>query len=144
MSNEKFYTPREEKANYLTHAAGVVMALVATIILIYKATVADNRWAMLAYSIFGFGMVACMLSSTLYHFVKEPKRKAQYRHFDHASIYLLIAASYSPFTLILLREEQFWGWLFRTGLEHPVVGIAISFGQLKRNSHLKPHLRYRR
>lgn len=138
MSNEKFYTPREEKANYLTHAAGVVMALVATIILIYKATVADNRWAMLAYSIFGFGMVACMLSSTLYHFVKEPKRKAQYRHFDHASIYLLIAASYSPFTLILLREEQFWGWLlFALVWSIAVVGIAISFGQLKRNSHLK-------
>ncbi|HOI80554.1 MAG TPA: hemolysin III family protein, partial [Petrimonas sp.] len=138
MSNEKFYTAREEKANYLTHAAGVLMALVATVLLLRKAILADNRWAMLAYAIFGFGMLACMLSSTVYHFVQEPGRKVKWRHFDHASIYLLIAASYSPFTLILLREERFWGWLlFGLVWIIALVGIAVSFGELKKNSHLK-------
>ena len=138
MSNEKFYTAREEKANYLTHAAGVLMALVATVLLLRKAILADNRWAMLAYAIFGFGMLACMLSSTVYHFVQEPGRKARWRHFDHASIYLLIAASYSPFTLILLREKRFWGWLlFGLVWAIALVGIAVSFGELKKNSHLK-------
>ncbi|MEA4997529.1 MAG: hemolysin III family protein [Petrimonas sp.] len=138
MSNEKFYTSREEKANYLTHAAGVLMALVATVLLLRKAILADNRWAMLAYAIFGFGMLACMLSSTVYHFVQEPGRKVKWRHFDHASIYLLIAASYSPFTLILLREERFWGWLlFGLVWIIALVGIAVSFGELKKNSHLK-------
>ena len=138
MNNNKFYTPREEKANYLTHAAGVLMAVISTVFLLRKAILADNGWAILAYAIFGFGMLACMLSSTVYHFVQEPGRKAQLRHFDHASIYLLIAASYSPFTLVLLREESFLGWsLFGLVWIIAFIGIAVSFGELKKNNHLK-------
>lgn len=138
MNSEKFYTPREERANYLSHAAGVVLSIVATALLLRRAILADDSWAILAYAIFGFGMLACMLSSTIYHYVQEPKTKAQLRHFDHASIYLLIAASYSPFTLILLREAQFWGWLlFCLVWAIALVGITVSFGTLKKNSHLK-------
>ncbi len=138
MSSDKFYTVREERANYITHAFGVLMAFTATLLLLRKAFIADDPWALLAYSIFGVGMLACMLASTVYHFVQEPARKAQLRHFDHASIYLLIAASYSPFTLILLREAQLWGWLlFGLVWTIALVGIAVSFGKLKKNSHLK-------
>lgn len=138
MSHDKFYTPREEKANYLTHAFGVVVAIMATFLLLRKAIFAHDAWAILAYSLFGVGMLLCMLSSTVYHFVQTPARKAQLRHFDHASIYLLIAASYSPFTLILLREAQFWGWLlFGLVWIIAVVGVIVSFGKLKKNSHLK-------
>lgn len=138
MSYEKFYTLREEKANYLTHALGVLIAIFATILLVRKAIIADNGWAVAAYSIFGFGMLACMLSSTIYHFVQEPEKKAFLRHFDHASIYLLIAASYSPFTLILLRNESFWGWLlFALVWLIAVIGIGFSMGKIKKNSHLK-------
>ncbi|MDO5523025.1 MAG: hemolysin III family protein [Bacteroidia bacterium] len=138
MSNEKFYTPREERANYLSHAAGVLLAIAATVLLLRKAVIAADAWAVAAYAVFGFGMLVCMLSSTIYHYVQEPKTKAQMRHFDHASIYLLIAASYSPFTLILLREARFWGWLlFGLVWAIALVGIAVSFGTLKRNSHLK-------
>jgi Predicted membrane protein, hemolysin III homolog len=138
MANEKFYTAREERSNYITHAFGVLMSIAATILLLHKAAIAGDAWAITAYALFGLGMIACMASSTIYHFVQEPVRKAQLRHFDHASIYLLIAASYSPFTLILLREEQFWGWLlFALVWVIALAGITISFGQLKRNSHLK-------
>ncbi len=138
MSSEKFYTIREERANYLSHAAGVILAIIAIVLLLRKAILADNGWAITAYAIFGFGMLACMLSSTIYHYVQEPKTKAQLRHFDHASIYLLIAASYSPFTLILLREAQFWGWLlFGLVWIIALIGIFVSFGKIKRNSHLK-------
>lgn len=138
MNNEKFYTVREERANYLTHAFGVLMAIVGTMLLLRKAMVPADNWALLAYSLFGFGMLACMLSSTVYHFVQEPLRKARLRHFDHASIYLLIAASYSPFTLVLMREARFWGWLlFGLVWAIAVVGIAVSFGKLKKNNHLK-------
>ncbi len=138
MSNTTFYTNREEKANYITHAIGVAMAIVASYILINKAWLANDGLAIVAYSIFGVGMIACMLASTIYHFVKNPKIKSQLRHFDHASIYLLIAASYSPFTFILLRDNVLWSvivlslvWLIA------IVGITVSFKELKRNSHLK-------
>lgn len=138
MENFKFYSEREERANYLTHAFGVVMAIAGTIILVSKASAAGNNWAILAHSIFGFGMLVCMLSSTIYHYVQHPKAKQILRHFDHASIYLLIAASYSPFSLILLRKEGLWGWaLFILIWLIALIGIGFNFRPLKKNSHLK-------
>lgn len=139
MSKEKFYTDREERVNYLSHGFGLLMSIMATGILVNKAIVAEDKWALLAYSLFGLGMMACMASSTIYHFVQEPLLKQRLRHFDHAFIYILIAASYSPFTLILLREEEpVWGWLiFSLVWLIAIIGITISFKPLKRNSHLK-------
>lgn len=138
MENKKFYTDREEKANYLTHAFGVLMVVVAIVALIHRAMDADNGWAIVAYGVFGFGMLACMLSSTMYHFVQEPKLKAVLRHFDHGNIYVLIASSYSPFTLILLRKEGMWGWgLFILIWLIAFIGIGFSFRTLKANNHLK-------
>ena len=138
MENQKFYSPREEKANYLTHGFGVLMAIVGSYILISRASAAGNNWAILGHSIFGFGMLVCMLASTIYHYVQEPKTKALLRHFDHASIYVLIAASYSPFSLILLRQEVMWGWsLFIAVWVIAFVGIGFNFRPMKKNSHIK-------
>jgi hemolysin III len=138
MSIEKFYTLREERANYITHGLALLISIAATYVLLRKAIIAEDGWAIFAYALFGFGMIACMGSSTIYHYVQEPVRKAKLRHFDHASIYLLIAASYSPFTLILLREEDYWGWLlFALVWVIAIVGITISFRPLRKNSHLK-------
>ncbi|MFA6913260.1 MAG: hemolysin III family protein, partial [Proteiniphilum sp.] len=138
MTNEKFYTQREERANYLTHGFGVMMSLIATAVLLSRAMAAQDSRALLAYLLFGFGMIACMGSSTLYHYVQAPVLKSKLRHFDHAAIYLLIAASYSPFTLILLHDIPFWGWfIFVLVWLIAFTGIFISFRPLKRNSHLK-------
>ncbi|NTW23753.1 MAG: hemolysin III family protein [Lentimicrobium sp.] len=138
MQNLKIYTSREEKVNYLSHAFGVLMAVVATIVFLQRSVMADNGWAIVAFSIFGFGMLACMLSSTIYHYVQEPKRKAFLRHFDHANIYVLIASTYSPFTLVLLRNEGMWGWgLFALIWLAALIGIGYNFGTIKANSHLK-------
>ena len=139
MTKDKFYTLREEKANYLSHGLGLLIGIMATGILVNRAILNDNIWAIIAHSIFGLGIIACMGASTVYHFVQEPLKKARLRHFDHASIYILIAASYSPFTLILLRpEEPVWGWLlFSLVWIIAIIGITISFKPLKRNSNIK-------
>jgi hemolysin III len=138
MPYSKSYSKREEKANYLTHGFGVLIAVAATVVLLHKAIAAGNGWAVLAYSIYGFGMIACMLSSTIYHFVQKPKPKAVLRHFDHGTIYILISASYSPLTLILLRNEGLWGWgLFVFIWLFALTGIGLNFGELKANNHLK-------
>jgi len=138
MEDSKSYSLREEKANYLTHALGVLIAVVAIVVLMHKAIVADNGWAIVAYSIYGFGMLACMLSSTIYHYVQEPKTKAFLRHFDHGSIYILISASFSPITLILLRNEGIWGWgLFALVWFFALIGLGLNFGKLRKNSNLK-------
>ena len=138
MQHFKFYTDREEKANYLSHSFGVLMAVVGTIVLVTWASAANNKWAILAHSIFGFGMLVCMISSTIYHYVQQPRTKTILRHFDHASIYVLIAASYSPFSLILLRQEAMWGWsLFILIWVIALIGISFNFGTIKQNNHLK-------
>jgi hemolysin III len=138
MQIVKSYSSREEKANYLTHAFGVIMAIIAAIVLLCRSVTAGSVWAIVAYSIFGFGMLACMLSSTIYHYVQKPEPKAVLRHFDHANIYVLIASTYSPFTLILLRNERFWGWgLFILIWLIAFVGITFTLGTLKANNHLK-------
>lgn len=138
MNSTKSYTKREEKANYLTHAFGALIAVIATYLLVLRALNADNVWAIVAYSIFGLGMLVCMLSSTIYHYTQNPERKRVLRHFDHGSIYLLIASSYSPFTLILIREEGYWGWgLFALVWMIALVGIGFNFRTLKANNHLK-------
>src|SRR5690554_1953841 len=84
-------------------------------------------------------MILCMASSTFYHFVQHPQIKKKLRHFDHASIFLLIAASYSPFALIFLRDkETIWAWsIFALVWIIAIIGVIISFRSLKRNSHLK-------
>lgn len=138
MNLLKSYTKREEKANYLTHALGALIAAVATYLLLRKAINAQNAWAVVAFSIYGFGMLTCMLSSTFYHYVQNPPVKAVLRRLDHSSIYVLIASSVSPVTLILLRNEGFWGWgLFGMIWLFAFIGIAMSMGTLKANSHLK-------
>ena len=138
MDATKFYTKREEKANWITHLLGIMIAIVGTYLLTAKSIVHQNIWALLAFLIFGFGMFVCMLASTLYHYVQTPKPKSLLRHFDHGSIYVLIACSYSPFTLILLRNEGIWGWgLFVRVWIIALTGIGFNFGTLKANSHLK-------
>jgi len=138
MQDLKSYSKREEKANYLTHALGVLMAVAATVVLLQRAISADNGWAIVAFSVYGFGMLVCMLSSTIYHYIQEPKTKAFLRHFDHGSIYVLIAASFSPITLILLRNVGLWGWgLFALVWFIAFIGLVFNFGQLKANNNLK-------
>jgi hemolysin III len=138
MQPIKSYSKREEKANYLTHAFGVLIAVSATVVLLHRAIAADNGWAVAAYSIYGTGMFVCMLSSTIYHYVQKPEPKAVLRHFDHGNIYVLIAASYSPLTLILMRNEGFWGWgLFVLIWLFALIGIGLNFRELKANNHLK-------
>ena len=138
MENSKIYSAREEKANYLTHALGVAISVVSTIVLLQRAVAADNGWAVVAFSIYGFGMFVCMLSSTLYHYIQNPKPKAFLRHFDHGSIYVLIAASFSPVTLIMLRTVGIWGWgLFILVWIFALIGLGLNFRTMKTNSHIK-------
>ena len=138
MQTTKFYTKREEKANWISHFIGILIGMAGTIVLIIRAINHHNNYAVLAFAIFGFGMIVCMLASTIYHFVQTPATKSILRRFDHGSIYVLIACSYSPFTLILLRNEGYWGWgLFALVWLIALVGIGFNFRTLKANSHLK-------
>jgi hemolysin III len=98
---------RGERFNSITHLIGTCLAAAGLVILIVLAARAGDVWKMVSFSIYGTTLVMLYLFSTLYHSMRgEPKRVLQ--KLDHAAIYLLIAGTYTPFTLVTLRGA--WGW----------------------------------
>lgn len=98
----------EEIANSISHGLGLVLALVALPILIVSAMRVGSTHFMVGASVFGATMVLLYLASTLYHSVAHERTKNLCRLFDHSAIFLLIAGTYTPFTLGVLRGV--WGW----------------------------------
>ena len=108
-TNVQFYSPTEEKLNIWSHAFGIFLSIIALVLLIIKAVQQDNIWMMISFPIFGVSLILLYLASTLYHASKEPQKRFKLKVFDHAAIYVLIAGSYTPFTLVSLNGET--GWL---------------------------------
>ena len=108
-TNIQFYSPTEEKLNIWSHAFGIFLSIIALVLLILKAVQQDNIWMMISFPIFGVSLILLYLASTLYHASKEPQKRFKLKVFDHAAIYVLIAGSYTPFTLVSLNGET--GWL---------------------------------
>ncbi len=97
----------EEIANSVSHGVGVLAAIAVTPFLIVKA-IPLGAAAVTGASIFGVTMIILYLSSTLYHAFPHSKTKRVFRVFDHSAIFLLIAGTYTPFTLSVLAGA--WGW----------------------------------
>lgn len=97
-----------ELANALTHAVGVALALAGLAVLVTLASLHANPRRIVSYSIYGVTLVLLYAASTAYHGIQLPEAKRRLRTLDHAAIYLLIAGTYTPFTLISLRGV--WGW----------------------------------
>jgi hemolysin III len=95
----------EEIANSVSHGVGALAAMAVTPIMIVKA---EGAAAVVGVSIFGATMILLYLSSTLYHAFPQSKTKRVFNIFDHGAIFLLIAGTYTPFTLGVLRGV--WGW----------------------------------
>jgi len=112
----------EEVASLITHALGVVFSVAALVMML---VVSDGDIIRIVSSVvFGTSLILLYLSSTLYHFFTSPRWKALFQALDHACIYLLIAGSYTPITLITLRGA--WGWtLFGIVWNMALVGIFI-------------------
>jgi hemolysin III len=98
----------DEIANALTHAVGVALALVGLAVLVTLASLYGNARQIVSYSVYGVTLVLLYATSTVYHSVRLPRNKRIMRTLDHSAIYLLIAGTYTPFTLISLRGA--WGW----------------------------------
>lgn len=118
------YSHKEETANILSHAIGVILSLVAIPLLIMRATEYGNIWHMLSMSIFGGSLLLLYTASTLYHSAEDPKRRSKLKIFDHCAIYVLIAGTYTPFTIITLDSSLGW-WLFCLSWGMAVVGVTL-------------------
>jgi hemolysin III len=119
------YSLSEEIANSVTHGVGAALAVAALAVLVTYAGLFGDAWRVVGFSIYGASLVLLYLFSTLYHAFQNPKVKAVFRVLDHAAIFLLIAGSYTPLTLVTLRGA--WGWtLFGVIWAFAVVGIITT------------------
>lgn len=99
---------REEIANALTHGLGLVLAISGLTAMVILATLRGDAWHIVSCSIYGSTLVLLYGASTCYHSFQAPRLKEILRVVDHSCIYLLIAGTYTPFTLTYLRGG--WGW----------------------------------
>ena len=133
------YTKKEEIINTLSHSAGILLGIVVGIIFLVWCFKSDSDWARVGVILYLFGMLASYITSTVYHALPlRTKAKEVLRRFDHAAIYWQIAGSYSPITLIALREQGYWGWLlFSFVWLCAIAGTIISFKHLEEHSNVE-------
>ncbi len=103
--------PKEELLNTISHAIGVVFALLGFVLLLQYDNNKSN-YSVLGILLYGLGMVGLFTASTIYHAVPRGRLKERLRILDHISIYFLIAGTYSPVALILLEKTS--GWMLFT------------------------------
>jgi len=98
----------EEIANSITHGIGALLGISALVLLVVSASRYGDAWSIVSCSIYGSTLIFLYTASTLYHSFTGKRVKRIFRFFDHASIYLLIAGTYTPVLLVSLRGP--WGW----------------------------------
>ncbi len=127
---------KEELVNSITHGIGAVLAVAGTAVAIVWAALYGSAAAVVSASIYGAMLILLYTMSTLYHAFTNEKVKSIFRIFDHCSIFLLIAGTYTPFTLVTLKGA--FGWtIFGIIWGFTVLGVtlnAISIEKFKRFS----------
>jgi hemolysin III len=106
MLGTQYYSPLEEKTNIISHAIGLVFSSVALLLMLVRASRSGEFLSIVSAAIFGTSLIALYAASTLYHSARDPKVRSRLRIIDHATIYILIAGTYTPFTLVTLH-----GWI---------------------------------
>jgi hemolysin III len=104
----KYYSPLEEKINIISHAIGGILSIVALVLLVTRANQYGDIWHIISFSIFGASLIILFAASTLYHSAKKSELRFRFKIIDHASIYVLIAGTYTPFTLVILNGKIGW------------------------------------
>ncbi len=97
-----------ERFNSSTHLVGTALAITGSAVLITRAALDGDPWKIVSFSLFGTVLVVLYAISTLYHSIRASSAKALFRRLDHCAIYLLIAGTYTPFTLVTLRGPVGW------------------------------------
>ena len=102
------YTLTEEIFHSISHGIGAAFAVAGLVVLVALSAQGGDSWRIISFSIYGGSLTLLYLASTLYHSFQDERLKRLFRYFDHLSIFLLIAGTYTPVTLISMRGP--WGW----------------------------------
>jgi hemolysin III len=118
------YSFGEEIANSVIHGVGVALSIAGLTVLVVMGTLSHDGWKLASGIVYGVSLVLEYAASTLYHSFPWEKAKHLFKIFDHCGIYLLIAGTYTPFTLVTLHGPRGW-WLFGLIWLIAVVGISV-------------------
>jgi len=120
----KTYSPLEESINIISHAIGLILSIVALVLLVRHANLHGNVWHVVSFTIFGLSLISLYAASTFYHSAKKPDLRRRLRIVDHATIYILIAGTYTPFALVTLNGLTGW-MLFGVSWGMAITGIIL-------------------
>jgi len=109
ITKSKQRVKNEEIVNSTSHGVGLLIAFACTALLIVRAAYYGTVWHIVTFSIFGAGLINLYTASTLFHSAVNPRLKSNLNRFDHSSIYILIAATYTPFALVGIKGT--FGWV---------------------------------
>ena len=129
------YTLGEEIFNSVSHGVGVALACVGFGILIVLSALYGDAWAMSSSIVYSFSLFALYLASTLYHACPNRRVKGVLQVLDHCSIFLLIAGTYTPYTLITLRGVLGWT-LFAVVWGAAIVGVVLNAIDVRKYSRI--------
>jgi len=124
IEGTKYYSPREEKINITSHAIGLILSIFALVLLFTHSNRHGDIWHVVSFNIFGASLIVLYAASTFYHSAKKPGLRRRLRVIDHASIYVLIAGTYTPFTLVTLKGLIGWA-IFGTSWGLALTGIIL-------------------
>lgn len=121
----------DELASSVIHGIGILLSIAGLAVLVVHSTAAGRPSDVLASAVYGVSLIALYTASTLYHAIRIESARRWLRTLDHIAIFLLIAGTYTPFTLIALRGV--WGWsLFGMVWTLALLGSALELGMFKR------------
>jgi len=120
----KSYSPSEERINIVSHACGFFLSIIAMAFLFVHASRHGGILHIVSFTIFGISLCVLYAASTLYHSAKNPEKRSRLKIFDHASIYILIAGTYTPYTLVTIPGTTGWV-IFGISWGATVIGIIL-------------------
>lgn len=124
--NARYYSKAEEIINVVTHGIGFLLSIAALTLLVVFASLEGTAMHIVSFSIYGASLVVLYFASTAFHISRNQKIRNRLNIFDHASIYLLIAGTYTPFALVTLNGP--WGWsIFGVVWGMAITGIILKF-----------------
>lgn len=121
------YTKGEEIFNAVSHIVGGGFGVIALVLGIIFSSIYSNGYGIASMIVYGISLIILYTMSSIYHFLRPNKAKKVFRIFDHCSIFLLIAGTYTPFCLVTLREVSNIGWiLFAIVWALAILGITAN------------------
>ncbi len=132
------YSLAEELMNSISHGIGAIFGIVVIVLSIVKAAHTGDPWRIVSASVYGFTTFLLYIMSCLYHALKVNKAKRVFRVFDHCTIFLLIAGTYTPYTLVTLRPSYpLLAWIiFGVIWAVAVTGVVFNSINLKKFSKI--------